>query len=160
MPNCGIAANSISRTAVALTDTTSAVVASAIVTVGALSLQQSPINPAALPRQFSLTSPARIGAPVVADPYARTLTHASLTTGMPATGNCTSAINGNSQIYQAANCIIPSPGLLITAGQTIDLAPGTYWAIGDLTVPPTGMLYCSACDNVKGRGKLHAKYDA
>jgi hypothetical protein len=51
----------------------------------AISLQQSPVNPA-LPPQFSLTSPARIGAPVVADPYARTLTHAFLTTGMPRDG--------------------------------------------------------------------------
>jgi hypothetical protein len=40
------------------------------VDAAAISLQQSPVNPTALPPQFSLTSPARIGAPAVADPYA------------------------------------------------------------------------------------------
>ena len=56
MPDCGIAANSISRTAVALNGPTSSIVASTIVTAGALSLQQSPVNPVVLPPQFSLRS--------------------------------------------------------------------------------------------------------
>ena len=110
MPNCGIAANSISPTAIALTGPTSFVVASTIVTAGALSLQQSPVDPAALPRQFSLTSPARIGAPAVADPYAGTLTHAFLTTGMPTTGNCTPAINENFENLSGGQLCHPQPG--------------------------------------------------
>ena len=40
----------------------------------------------------------------------------------------------------------------IPAGYTIDLTPGTYWRTGDLTVQSTGVLKCSACDNVTGTG--------
>jgi len=154
MSNCAIAANSISRNSVALNSTTSSLAASTIVTVGELTLAGTPVNPAALPYQFSLVSPPRIGAPIVADPYANTLTHAFLTTGMTAANNCTPTINGTSTTYPTGNCIIPSPGLQIPAGQTqtIDLAPGTYWVNGDLTIPPTGTLRCSTCDNVKGTG--------
>jgi Flp pilus assembly protein TadG len=141
MPNCAIAANSISRNAVALNSTASSLAASTIVTAGELVLQGTPVNPAALPSQFSLVSPPRIGAPAVTDPYANTLTHAFLTTGMAAANNCTPTIRGASTTYQAGNCVIPS-GLEISIGQnqTIDLAPGTYWINGDLTIPPTGSL--------------------
>ncbi len=154
MPNCAIVANSISRNAVALNSTTSSLTASTIVTAGELALQGTPVNPAALPHQFSLVSQPRIGAPVVTDPYANTLTHAFLTTGMTMANICIPTINGTSTIYQAGNCVIPSPGLKISPGQTqtIDLAPGTYWVNGDLTIPPTATLRCSTCDNLKGTG--------
>ena len=142
MPNCAIAANSISHNAVALNSTTSSLAASTIVTAGELALQGTPVDPAALPHQFSLGSPPRIGAPVVSDPYASTLTHAFLTTGMTTANNCTLKKNGTSTTYQPGNCVIPHPGLEIPAGQnqTIDLAPGTYWVNGDLTIPPNGTL--------------------
>jgi hypothetical protein len=154
MSNCAIAANSISRKAVALNSTTSSLAASTIVTAGELALQGTSVNPAVLPHQFSLSSLPRIGAPVVTDPYANTLTHAFLTTGMTTAKNCTPTINGTSTTYQAGNCVILSPGMEIPAGQTqtIDLAPGTYWINGDLIIPPTGTLRCSTCDNLKGTG--------
>jgi Flp pilus assembly protein TadG len=152
MPDCGIAANSISRTAVALNGPSSSIVASTIVTAGALSLQQNPVNPVVLPPQFSLRFPPRIGAPLIADPYAGTLTHAFLTTGMPITGNCTPATNQTSTTYLVGNCVVPSPGLIVKPAEIVDLVPGTYWINGDLTVAPTGMLHCSACDNVSGSG--------
>ena len=154
MPNCAIAANSMSHNAVALNSTTSALVASTVVTAGELSVQGTPVNSAALPHQFSLVTLPRIGAPVVADPYANTLTHAFLTTGMTRANECTPTVNGTSTTYQAGNCVIPNPGLEIPAGptQTIDLAPGTYWIDGDLTIPPTVTLRCSTCDNLRGTG--------
>jgi hypothetical protein len=154
MSNCAVAANSISRKAVALNSTTSSLAASTIVTAGELALQGTSVNPAALPHQFSLVSLPRIGAPVVTDPYANTLTHAFLTTGMTTAHNCTPTINGISTTYQAGNCVILSPGMEIPVGQTqtIDLAPGTYWINGDLIIPPTGTLRCSTCDNLKGTG--------
>ena len=154
MPNCAIAANSVSPNAVALNSTTSSLVASTIVTVGELALQGNPVNPTALPYQFSLALPPRIGAPVVVDPYANTLTHALLTTGMTTAPNCTTTTNDPTTTYQSGNCVISSPGLEIPAGQnrTIDLAPGTYWVNGDLTIPPTGTLRCSTCDNLQGTG--------
>src|SRR5262249_38457736 len=88
MPNCGIVANSTARTAVTLNGPTSLVAASTIVTAGALSLQRTPVDPRALPPQFSLTSLPRIGAPIMNNPYADTLTHAFLTARMPVTGTC------------------------------------------------------------------------
>jgi Flp pilus assembly protein TadG len=56
MPNCAIAANSISHNAVALNSTTSSLAASTIVTAGELALQGTPVDPAALPPQFSVAS--------------------------------------------------------------------------------------------------------
>jgi hypothetical protein len=153
MPNCAIAANSISHNAVALNSTTSSLAASTIVTAGELALQGTPVDPAALPPQFSLASSPKIGAPVVTDPYANTLTHAFLTTGMATANNCKTAINGTSTTYQPGNCVIPSPGLEISGqNQTIDLLPATYWVNGDLIIPRTGTLRCSTCDNLKGTG--------
>jgi Flp pilus assembly protein TadG len=152
MPNCAIAANSISRNAVALNSTTSSLAASTIVTAGEVALQGTPVDPVAPPPQFSLASSPKIGAPVVTDPYATTLTHAFLTTGMTTAPNCAPTTNGTSTTYQPGNCVIPSPGLTVPAGQTIDLAPGTYWVNGDLTIPQTGTLHCSTCDNLKGTG--------
>jgi hypothetical protein len=111
-------------------------VASTIVTAGALSLQQNPVNPVVLPPQFSLRFPPRIGAPLIADPYAGTLTHAFLTTGMPITGNCTPATNQTSTTYLVGNCVVPSPGLIVKPAEIVDLVPGTYWINGDLTVAP------------------------
>src|SRR5271155_2669326 len=67
MPNCSVAANSISSTAIELRST-SAVAAAILVTAGEISLQGSPIDPAAPPPELALSLPAMIGAPSVADP--------------------------------------------------------------------------------------------
>jgi len=150
MPNCSIAANSNSTTAIELNATTSSVAAATLFTVGEVSLQGNPIDPAAPPLEFSLGSPIRIGAAAVADPYASTLTHAYITTGMPAVGDCVPTLSGPVTFYTTANCVIPR--LKIATGQTVDLSPGTYWLTGNLKVEPTGVLKCSACDNVNGIG--------
>jgi hypothetical protein len=150
MPNCSIAANSTSESAIALDDSTSSLAAATLVTAGEVSLQRNPINPAAPPSEIALGSPARIGAPIVPDPYEGTLTHAFLTTGMP-TVECAPP-SGSLTVYNTGNCVFPLPGLIVYSGNTVDLAPGTYWVNGDLTVPPTGVLKCSTCDNVNGIG--------
>src|ERR1700719_783063 len=67
MPHCSVAGKSISSTAVELLDSTTAVAAATLVTAGEISLQGTPIDPAAPPPQFALSSPAMIGAPSVAD---------------------------------------------------------------------------------------------
>ena len=168
MPNCSVAANSISSSAIDLRSSTSAVAAATIVTAGEISLQGSPIDPAAPPPEFTLSSPAMIGAPRVADPYAGTLTHTFLMSGMPVTPVCTSKSSGYVAIY-AGNCaiagnLLTAPQILlspntrisgswkITSGQTVDLSPGTYWVTGDLTLQSRSVLKCSTCDNIKGRG--------
>jgi len=168
MPNCSVAANSISSAAIELRSSTSAVAAATLVTAGEISLQGTPIDPAAPPAQFALSSPAMIGAPSVADPYAGTLTHTFLTTGMPTAPNCISKISNGVTIY-AGNCAISGKSLTgpqiflsantrisgswrITSGQTVDLSPGTYWVTGDLTLQSRAVLICSTCDNTKGAG--------
>src|SRR5260370_6864937 len=75
MPNCSVAANSISSTAIELHSSTSAVAAATLVTSGEISLQGTPIDPAAPPSDFPLASPAMIDAPSLADPDPRTVTH-------------------------------------------------------------------------------------
>jgi hypothetical protein len=55
--------------------------------------------------------------------------------------NCTPLINGTSTTYQRGNCVIPNPeAVFAVQNQTINLAPGTYWINGDLTIPPSGTL--------------------
>jgi Flp pilus assembly protein TadG len=168
MPNCSVAANSISSTAIELHSSTSAVAAATLVTAGEISLQGTPIDPAAPPPEITLSSPAMIGAPSVADPYAGSLTHASLIAGMPANPTCISKTTGNVTIYPGT-CTIPGklltdPQILLSAntrisgswriasGQTIDLSPGTYWVTGNLTLKSHAVLKCSTCDNAKGAG--------
>ena len=168
MPNCSVAANSISSTAIELRSSTSSVAAATLVTAGEISLQGIPINPAAPPPEFTLSSPAMIGAPSVADPYAGALTHAFLVAGMPATPNCISKTSGYVTIY-AGDCAISGKSLTdpqillsantrisgswrITSGQTIDLSPGTYWVTGNLTLQSRAVLKCSTCDDTKGAG--------
>jgi hypothetical protein len=168
MPNCSVAANSISSTAIELRSSTSSVAAATLVTAGEISLQGIPIDAAAPPPEFTLSSPAMIGAPSIADPYAGTLTHAFLIAGMPTTSSCISKTSGSVTIY-AGNCAISGKSLTdpqirlsantrisgswrITSGQTIDLSPGTYWVTGNLTLQSRAVLKCSTCDNTKGAG--------
>ena len=148
MPNCSVAANSTSMSAIDLHSNTSSIAAETLVTAGEVSFQGSPINPAVPPSEFILTLQPMIGAPSIADPYAGTLTHGFLTTGMPAAGSCKSSTTGSVQTYSKANCVIAE--LSIKIGQTVDLLPGTYWITGNLTIGSSGALKCPTCDNIKG----------
>jgi hypothetical protein len=150
MPNCSVAANSIGMNAINLSSSTSSIAAETLVTAGEVSFQGNPINPAAPPSEFILTSQPMIGAPSIADPYAGTLTHAYLTTGMPTAGACKSSRIGGVKTYKKGNCVIAA--LSINTGQTVDLSPGTYWIKGNLIVSSSGVLKCSTCDNASGTG--------
>jgi Flp pilus assembly protein TadG len=167
LPNCSVAANSVGSTAIELRST-SAVAAATLVTAGEISLQGTPIDPAAPPPEFALSSPAMIGAPSVADPYAATLTHTFLIASMPRTPTCISKSTGYPTIY-TGNCTISGNSLTgpqilllantrvsgswnITSGQTVDLSPGAYWVTGNLTLESRAVLKCSTCDNAKGSG--------
>jgi len=168
MPDCSVAANSISSSAIELNSSTSAVAAATLVTAGEISLQGIPIDPAVPPPEFELSSTAVIGAASVADTYAGTLIHNFLIAGMPATLSCTSNTAGYITIY-TGNCSVPGKSLIdpqillsantrisgswqIGSGQTVDLSPGTYWVTGNLTLKSRAVLKCSTCDNTKGAG--------
>jgi len=167
MPGCSVAANSTSRSAIDL-HSGSLITATTLAAAGEVSLEGNPIDPTAPPSEFDLASPARIGAPAVMDPYATTLTHAFLISGMPPAVGCNSRRSARVTIYDG-NCAVTGKSLThdrirlsartlisgqwtISEGQTVDLMPGTYWLTGDLTVHATGVLKCSTCDNVTGAG--------
>ena len=83
---------------------------------------------------LTLNSGPLIGAPPVADPYASTLTHTFLTTGMPTTCASGPPYPANSQICG---------GLKVTG--TLNLLPGTYWITdGDLDIK-NSTLECTTC---------------
>ena len=128
LPNCSAVANSIGASAVALQDTTSSITAATLVTAGEVSMQGNPIDPAAPPPEFTLTFPAMIGAPSIADPYAATLTHTFLVAGMASAPKCKSLDSGHIR----GNC--KADNWTVRPGKTVDLSPGTYWLTGNLTV--------------------------
>ena len=168
MPDCGIAANSISDTAIEIASS-SMLAATSLVTAGEISVQGVPIDPTQPSPQLDLATPAMIGAPTVPDPYASILTHSYITAGMPNLTRCTPKGLGGGAVIYSGGCFVQgnalkqksikltgntqiSGGLTITANQTIDLSPGTYWVSGDLVVQSNGVLKCSTCDNSRGLG--------
>ena len=168
MPNCSAVANSIGSTAIELDGSTSSIGAATLVTAGEVSLSGTPIDPAVPSPQFLLSSPALIGAPTVADPYAGVLTHSFLTAAMPKTARCRSSKIGGVRIY-SGNCVLPGSSLsqtklklsasmqisgdwAIVAGQTVDLSPGTYWITGNFDLQSGAVIECSSCSNAQGTG--------
>jgi hypothetical protein len=168
MAGCSGVANSISSDAIALNDGTSSIIAGTLATAGEISLGGEPIDPGAAPPEVALSSPAMIGAPTVVDPYAAILTHAALIIGMPTKPRCQSSLSGRVRVYQG-NCKIPGTSLThtqidlsastqisgawsIVTGQTVDLAPGTYWVTGGLSVQSGAVLKCATCNNALGIG--------
>jgi Putative Flp pilus-assembly TadE/G-like len=143
VPNCSVAANSTSTSAIDLQDGTSSIAAATLVTRGEISFAGNPIDPAAPPPGFVLNSRPLIGAPAITDPYANTLTHTFLTGGIPQTCAAGPPYPANSQIC----------GGLPVDGTTVDLLPGTYWITdGDLTLQSNAGLKCSTCDSANGTG--------
>jgi hypothetical protein len=103
---------------------------------------------------LNLSFPAQTGASPVPDPYAGTLTHAALTSGLATAPVCSSRVNGTVTTYYGAvagagNCKFVN-GLSLSGG-TYDLSPGTYWITdGNLKLGPGGSgttLECSVCTN-------------
>jgi hypothetical protein len=87
---------------------------------------------------------------------------------MPTSGRCKSHMAAGVRVYDGL-CVIPGSSLTqtsisltantqisgtwsILSGQTVNLAPGTYWVTGDLNLESNGVLKCSACNNAGGIG--------
>jgi Flp pilus assembly protein TadG len=143
MPNCVIAADSTSGSAVHIQGgNNSSLTAGTIVTPGNLSLTGSPT--------LSLQWPAQVGANPVPDPYASTLTHAFLTTGIPAVppnSNCAAAPTKKATTPYPANSVFCNGLTTPIGGGTVNLSPGTYWVTdGDLAISSNGVLECTACN--------------
>jgi hypothetical protein len=166
MPTCAICADSTATNSINVQGSNNAVLtAEALITAGGIATTGSP--------QITTTLPTQTGAAPCPDPYAGTLTHSFLTSGMPTNAspnNCTSSSNStnNTTTYSSPNgnaCTIsgsikpPSnsgtvflPGnVRISGGLTIkndivNLAPGTYWITdGDLALQSNGTLECTTC---------------
>ena len=173
-PTCTIVADSTSLSAVNLHDSGDTLTAANLYTRGGIAVGGTPVDPPGpLPSEFTVTS-AFTGQPNVPDPYASTLTHTLLTTGiasgtcpqgqtctsMPTT--CTPQPGSGTTVY---NTNPPnSPNLRFCAGltiknKTVDLQPTatqplTIWITdGDLQFGPGGgTLSCSTCSVTTGAG--------
>jgi Flp pilus assembly protein TadG len=110
----------------------------------------------------------RTYASAIADPYAASLTHAFLTSGMLTTTPCSLKVKGETYTYSPPtynppNCVITggprlpgnttinlSPGtqiaggLSVTGPATVNLSPGTYW-VTDGSLMLAGALTCQGC---------------
>lgn len=114
MPDCSVAANSVSSTAIEFDSSNSTITAATLVTAGEISMQGGPIDPTEPPSQFSLAIPPMVGASPVADPYASTLTHGYLTTSMPRGTRCTANAQGSATAIYTGACSIPGRQLINT----------------------------------------------
>ena len=135
VPNCSVATNSKSGSSINIQSSTGSITATTVVTRGEIFFSGNAIDPAAPPPQFVLASHPLIGAPTVGDPYAKRLSHAFLTTGMPAQCAPGPPYPANSQIC----------GDLSING-ALTLPPGTYWITdGSLLVQANALFQCSSC---------------
>jgi hypothetical protein len=141
MPNCSVVADSTSPSAIHLQGNAS-IIADTLVTAGGVSTTGTP--------SFTLNKPAQTNAPTVPDPYASTLTHSFLTTGMPPvppTSNCAAAPVKKATTTYPANSVFCGGLSTPSGGGTIDLSPGTYWVTdGDLALNSNGVLECTLCN--------------
>jgi Flp pilus assembly protein TadG len=139
---CAVGANSTSANAIDAGPNAVSITAATLVTSGGITLNGNPVDPAAPPSEFILTSRLLIGASTIADPYASRLTHASLTSGMPPDCAAGPPYPANSQICG---------GLSIK--NAMDLVPGTYWITdGSLQIQTNAVLNCSSCASANGTG--------
>jgi len=142
-PNCWVAANSSSGSALACNGCT---IAGPTTVVGGDTVSNNGhLN----------GSPNRTYASAIADPYAGTLTHAFLTNGMPGSTysvNCIidhpPPIVGDYSIGMSAGATLTqiAGGLSFTGNGTINLAPGTYWITdGSFILNGNIKLTCTGC---------------
>ncbi len=135
MPGCSIYADSTATDSIyAQGANNSILTADTIITAGQVSTTGQP--------RLTLTNPAQIGAPRLADPYAATLTHSFLTSGMPSSCPAPTIVGS---VYTYTGPCKFAGGLAIDH-RTVNLTPGTYWVTdGDLALGANGVLECTAC---------------
>ena len=145
---CAIAANSTSSNAIDIRSQTGLLSASTLVTPGQISLHGNPIDPAAPPPEFSPTPRTLIGAPRIPDPYADTLTHAFLSSQVPAT---IAAVNtwstGTTKVFPGHF----SGGMTVGPTAGIDLTPGVYYVTeGNFWIASGATVTCTTCSGTNG----------
>lgn len=165
-PSCAICVNSNADDAVFMNGATNAVLqADSLLIRGTIQSKGQP--------NLTLNNPAQFGYSGCTDPYAESLTHGALITGMPSSptsptcgvtasdstlntityaANCTiSGVNINTPKNSSGGKISMSGDTQITGdweikGETVNLAPGTYWITdGNLILDSGSSLTCTAC---------------
>jgi Flp pilus assembly protein TadG len=159
-PGCSICVDSNKADSIYMQGGNNAVLtADSIITAGGIATTGQPT--------FTLKYPAQVGAPPCPDPFASTLTHSFLTTGMPTTPACTVTGNSTNNVTVSGSCSVAGTGNTIspknggtvnlaanteiTGGfniknETVNLAPGTYWITdGNLALGSNSTLECTAC---------------
>ncbi len=148
LSGCSIAANSTSSEAIEIHRGVGPITAAVLVTAGEISFNGSPIDPAALPREFIMTSPPMIGAPDISDPYARTFTHAFLSSAISGVPEPTNTWIG---VTKTINPGLYDGGMSIRGGAVIDLTPGVYYVTnGNLSIASSATVTCKTCNGVSG----------
>jgi Flp pilus assembly protein TadG len=164
MPNCSVAADSTSGTAIDGVGN-GCIEAYTMLSPGGYSFTGNSVSPCTA-NGYDLTSPPKSKS--VPNPYATTLTHTFLSNGLPTTscgaptitgapgaqtytypGNCdiTGGVSllGNDNINLSGGTQIAG-GLSLTGNGTINLSPGTYWITdGSLTLVGNITLECTSC---------------
>ncbi len=140
-PSCTIVSDSDASSAVHLQGAAS-ITAATLITPGQISHTGAAYT-------LDLSHPAQIGANPIPDPYASTLTHSNfLTDGLSTAGACT-AVSGGYANPGGTNpgCVIS--GNLDIKNATVNLAPGTYWIEGNLTLEngSGATLECTTCSS-------------
>jgi hypothetical protein len=142
LPNCSIADNTPNPNAIYLQGAAATVTADTLVSAGGIGSNGNPT--------FNLNTPARTNAPAVSNPYAATLTHGFLTTGMPPVppnANCAAAPVAHATTTYPANSVFCNGLATPNGGGTVNLSPGTYWVTdGDLAIRSNGVLECLLCN--------------
>jgi len=148
VPNCSVAANSTSSNSIDIQSSTGSITAATLVTRGEVSLGGTPIDPAAPPSEFVLTSRPLIGAPGIANPYASRLTDAFLTSGIPPIPAVTNSWAGVTTTIIAGRY---DGGMSFGAAAVVDLMPGVYYVTdGNFTVTSSATVTCTTCSGADG----------
>jgi Flp pilus assembly protein TadG len=147
-PDCAVGANSTSTSAIGIQGDIGSITAVTLVTAGGITFNGDPVDPATPPSELILTSRSQIGAPSIRDPYARILTHAFLSSGIPATP---AATHTWTDVTATITPGLYDGGMSFGANANVDLTPGVYYVKnGGFFVASGATVTCVTCRDADG----------
>ena len=147
-PDCAVGANSTSTSAIVIRGDIGSITAATLVTAGGITFNGDPVDPATPPSELILTSRLQIGAPSIRDPYARILTRAFLSSGIPATPAATHAWT---DVTATITPGLYDGGMSFGANAIVDLTPGIYYVTnGDFFIASGATVTCMTCRDANG----------
>ena len=147
-PDCAVGANSTSASAIGIQGDIGSITAATFVTAGGITFNGDPVDPATPPSELILTSRSEIGAPSIRDPYARTLTHSFLSSGIPA---IPAATHTWTDVTATITPGLYDGGMSFGANAMVDLTPGVYYVTnGDFSIASAATVTCMTCRDTNG----------